>query len=299
VARGKKTETTTTEDPVRARRSPTPWRIDLHTERTGFLTYVYRHLRLERTAKRAAVREFTLELTYDADLELVTRPRDLVRQRGRLLDMDEADRLWRRIRAIRPERLAGAFPCLDHTDPRTLDPSTGIDGAPIAVSTGEEGPACLTLRWGTGARARAKRIVIDRFREPPAHLRDAAAPLGTICAIIDAGLKRDAPLSPRRTHPSSDLALEFDATKALCFLNLRHFERRAIEALGSLRDGKAIPALTGELFSADAQVRLQALEALAAIGDESAAADVELLTDDDDTPVREKARSVLELLKAR
>lgn len=287
------------EEPSPPRRAGTgPWRIDLHHELTGWLTYRYRHLRIERTARRATAREFLLELSYDEDLELVTRPRDLVRQRGRLLDLDVADRLWRRLRTFKPERLASAYACLDHMDPAHLDAAVGIDGAPIAVSTGEEGPACLTLRWGLGARARRKCIVIERFREPPGHLRDPAAPLATICAMVDAGLRREAPLAPRRTQPSTDLALEFEGLKSLCFLNLRHFERRAVEALGSLRDGKALASLTGELFAPDAQVRLQALDALAAIGDGSAADDVELLTWDDETPVREKARHVLELLKA-
>ncbi|MCW8138867.1 MAG: HEAT repeat domain-containing protein [Planctomycetota bacterium] len=285
------------DEPAR-RAAATPWRIDLHVELSGWLTYTYRHLRIERTARRASAREFVLALAYDEDLELVTRPRDLVRQRGRLLELDVADRLWRRLRALKPERLEGSYPCLDHMEAAQLDGSVGIDGEPIAVSTGEEGPACLTLSWGAGARARRKRIVIDRFREPPAHLRDGAAPLASICALVDAGLKREAPFSPRRTQPSTDLALEFEGLKALCFLNLRHFERRAVEALGSLRDGKALPSLTGELFAPDAQVRLQALDALAAIGDGSAADDVELLTWDDEGPVREKARHVLERLKA-
>lgn len=299
-SRGRKdvTSTARTEEPPPQRARTTPWRIDLHTELTGWLSYRYRHLRIERTARRATAREFVLELAYDEDLELVTRPRDLVRQRGRIVELDEADRLWRRLRSMKPERLPGTFACLDHMDPEQLDGSVGIDGEPIAVSTGEEGPACLTLRWGVGARARRKCIVIDRFREPAAHLRAADAPLSTICAMIDAGLKREAPFSPRRTHPPVDLAVEFDALKALCFLNLRQFERRAVEALGSLRDGKTLASLQGELFAPDAQVRLQALDALAALGDHSAAADIELLTWDDETPVREKARHVLERLKA-
>ena len=298
AATPRKKETTNKPEEPKAPRG-TAWRIDLHTELTGWLTYRYRHLRIERTPRRAQAREFVLELAYDEDLELITRPRDLVRQRGRNLELEQADRLWRRVRAIKPENLSGAFSCLDTQDPTQLDESVGIDGEPIAVSTGEEGPACLTLRWGNGARARRKRIVIERFREPPAHLRDGRAPLATLCATIDAALRREAPFSPRRTQPSADLALEFEQLKGLCFLNLKQFERRAVEAFGTLRDGKALASLTGELFAPDSQVRLQALESLAAIGDASSADDVELLTWDDETPVREKARHVLERLKAR
>lgn len=292
----RKKETPSKSEEARAPRGST-WRIDLHTELTGWLTYRYRHLRIERTPRRASAREFVLELAYDEDLELITRPRDMVRQRGRNLDLEQVDKLWRRVRAIKPEHLAGAYPCLDTQDPTQLDESVGIDGEPIAVSTGEEGPACLTLRWGTGARARRKRIVIERFREPPAHLRDARAPLATLCATVDAALRREAPFAPRRTQPSADLALEFEQLKAMCFLNLKQFERRAVEALGSLRDGKALASLTGELFAPDAQVRLQALDALAQIGDASSVEEIELLTWDDETPVREKARNVLERLK--
>ena len=46
-------------------------------------------------------------------------------------------------------------------------------------------------------------------------------------------------------------------------------------------------------------MRIQALDALATIGDDSAVPDVELLFYDDETTVREKARRVLKALKAK
>jgi hypothetical protein len=273
------------------------FRIELHTERGGLQDYAYRRVTIERTGERAAVRELSLTMAWDDELILSTRPRDLVRVRGRALALEEADTLWRRVRLLRPERLAGAVPCLDHLDPARLDPTVGLDGRPIAVSLGEEGPACLTLGWGAGARARRKRIVVDRFRPPPREVRvDGVAPITRLVSLVEHTLAA-APLRSRRQRPVLALGREFDALRAVCFLNLEQLERRGVEALGALGDGRAVPALTRELFAQDAAVRLQALDALAAIGDGSAADEVALLYDADETPVREKARHVLGLLR--
>jgi hypothetical protein len=282
--------------PARPRRvAPgAPWRIELHLERGAWPTYLYRHVVVERTAKRAQVRELRLALAYDEDLVLTTPPREVLRARGRTLSDEEADRLWRRVRALRPERLPGSFLCLDHLDPRRLDPTVGLDGEPISVSTGEEGPACLTLRWGPDRRQ--KRIVVARFRDPPAEV--CPAPLTRLVQALDE-LLGAAPLRARRVKAGLELAREFEHLRGLAFLNLRQVERRAIEALGALGGAEAVPSLTQELFAQDAQVRLQALDALAAIGDGSAMAEVELLADSDETHVREKARRVLELLRSR
>lgn len=273
------------------------FRIELHTERGGLQDYAYRRVTIERVGQRAAVRELSLVMAWDDELTLTTRPRDLVRVRGRNLSLEEADKLWRRVRLLRPERLAGAVPCLDHLDPARLDPTVGLDGRPIAVSLGEEGPACLTLGWGAGARARRKRIVVERFRPPPREVRvDGVAPLTRLVSLVEHTLAA-APLRARRQRSVLALAREFEALRAVCFLNLEQLERRGVEALGALGDGHAVPALTRELFAQDAAVRLQALDALAAIGDGSAAEDVALLYDADETPVREKARHVLALLR--
>lgn len=282
--------------PARPRRPVVaPWRIELHLERGAWPTYLYRHLVIERTARRAQVRELRLALAYDDDLVLTTPAREVLRVRGRALSDEEADRLWRRVRALRPERLSGSFACLDHLDPRGLDPTVGLDGEPISVATGEEGPACLTLRWG--ADERQKRIVVGRFRDPPAEV--CPAPLTRLVQAIDQDLLEAAPLRARRVKAGLELAREFEHLRGLAFLNLRQVERRAIEALGALGGAEAVPSLTQELFAQDAQVRLQALDALAAIGDGSAMAEVELLADSDETHVREKARRVLELLRSR
>lgn len=92
---------------------------------------------------------------------------------------------------------------------------------------------------------------------------------------------------------------EFASLKARDFVNLHQLERRAVEALGALKDKRAIGVLTGELFAPDSRVRLQALDALATIGDETAVPDIELLYYDDESAVREKARRVLKALKTK
>lgn len=281
---------------ARVSREPESWSLDLCGERTGFGWYQYRRLRVERTGRRASVREFTLRLDYDLDLQLVTRPDRLVRQRGRSLTREETTSLYERL--VLMEGLPDSLPCSDHVDPASLDESMGIDGVPIAVSSGEEGPACLSLRDGDGA---IRRVVVDRFREPPLELahrsRARSAPLACLWATFDAGLASRQPLNYRRTRPFADLSAEFQALSGLAFLNLRQFERRCLEALSALRTPDALPMLTRGLFSSDPQVQLQALDGLAELGDESAAGEIELLYYADDLPVRERARQVLELLK--
>jgi len=275
------------------------WQVELLSERSAFLHYRFRRLRVERNGKRAAVREFVFQLEYDYDLEPITPPRRLVRQRGRSLSVEEAEALWSRIQTLEPERFADAYTCPDHVLPADLDPSVGIDGRPIAVSTGEEGPACLTVRDGRQGGL-PKRVVIERYREPPlelVHANRRDAPLATLCALIDPGLKASQPFNYRRSDPVHDLVGMFSQLKALDFLNLHQFERRALEALGTLGDPATVPFMTGSLFASDPRVRLQALDALAWIGDESAAAEVELLYYDDDMSVRDRAREVLDLLR--
>ena len=78
---------------------------------------------------------------------------------------------------------------------------------------------------------------------------------------------------------------------------MHEFERRAIEALGTLGDPATVPFLMEALFAPDPLVRLQALDALAWIGDEDTATDVELLYYDEDMRVRDRAREVLDLLR--
>lgn len=293
--------------PARARgESPDAWRIDLHLEHTYPFAYHYQHLRVERTGRRASVRELSLLLEYDFELRLVTKPRRAVRQRGRSLTVAECEALWREVASCRPERLADVYPCLDDTDPSELDPSLGPDGVPIAVHTGEEGPACLTLRVGkpsvgkpgSADEPQVKRIVVERCRDLVATDGSsiAAAPLARLVALLDPGLQA-VPFNYRRTRAFEDLRDEFLALKQLDFLNLRAFERSAIEALGWLRDEQALSVLTPELFAPDPAVRLQALEALHTIGSGLAAGDVELLCYDEDPNVRERAREVLERLR--
>ena len=280
----------------RGSREPESWSLELFSERTGFGWYLYRRLRVERTGRRAAVREFTLRLDYDLELQLVTRPDRLVRQRGRSLTREETTSLYERLSLM--DGLPDSLPCADHVDPAALDEHVGIDGLPIAVSSGEEGPACLSLRDGDGA---VRRVVVDRFREPPIELshrsRARSAPLSCLWASFDAGLAARQALNYRRTRAFTDLSAEFQALSGLAFLNLRQFERRCLEALSALRDPEALPLLTRGLFSSDPLVQLQALDGLAELGDESAAGEIELLYYADHPPVRERARQVLELLK--
>src|SRR5690606_34697382 len=80
------------------------WRIELHTERMGLhpdragqFAYRYERLRVERVGRRCTARELRLQLDYDNDLRLVTKPARMVRQRGRSLTLDEAGALWDRV----------------------------------------------------------------------------------------------------------------------------------------------------------------------------------------------------------
>ena len=122
-------------------------------------------------------------------------------------------------------------------------------------------------------------------------------PLSTLCALVDGGLKAKQPFNYRRSDAVLDLTAEFAQLKSLDFLNLHEFERRAIEALGTLGDPATVPFLMEALFAPDPLVRLQALDALAWIGDEDTATDVELLYYDEDMRVRDRAREVLDLLR--
>lgn len=283
---------------TRTSAEPDAWSVDLQLERSGFGWYGYRRLRFERSGRRAGVREFTLRLDYDLDLVLVTRPERMVRQRGRVLSREESTALWERLLLLDPWSLPDALPCADHLDPASLDDSVGIDGAPIAVSTGEEGPACVSVKRSDGP---PRRILVDRFREPPLELahraRARSAPLSALWATFDQGVATRQALNYRRTRPFADLSAEFSALSGLAFLNLRQFERRCLEAIGALREPEALPLLTRGLFSSDPQVQLQALDGLAELGDDSAASEIELLYYADDVAVRERARQVLELLK--
>ncbi|RMG12343.1 MAG: HEAT repeat domain-containing protein [Planctomycetota bacterium] len=277
----------------------TTWCVELLGERSGLFFYRYQRLRVERNGKRAWVREFSLRIDYDEDLRPTTKPRRLVRQRGRRLSPEEADAFWASLCALRLHRLADHQPCLDHVDPTALDPCRDAEGVPIAVLTGEEGPACLTLRAGRTGQGPQKRIVVERFRSPGPLRSTRKAPLASAVALIEPGLREAAAFNYRRSRPFLDTSAEFERLKRLNFLNLREFERRSLEALGALRDPAAVPFLTAELFAPDPQVRLQALEGLARIGYGPAASDVELVIDDEDPEVRERAREVLELLSDR
>jgi hypothetical protein len=266
--------------------------VELHLERSGLFFYRYRRLRVERNGRRAAVREFSLQLDYDFDLEPVTKPRQLVRQRGRSLSVEEADAFWAEVRAQRPERLADSYPCLDDTLEADLDPTLGPDGVPIAVSAGEEGPACFSVRRGRPGERLPQRIVVERFRAPKVP-GSSSSPLANLVALVDPGLRDAQPFNYRRTRAFVDLSAEFEALKAVNFLNLRDFERRCLEVLAWLGDSQAVPYLTAALFAPDPRVRLQALDALAAVGHGAAAGDVELLYYDEEPEVRERARQVL------
>ncbi len=281
---------------------PSYWAIELHTERAGMFFYSYRRLRIERTGRRAAIREFTFQFERNVDtLRPLTKPQQLVRQRGRSLPSDECDRLWRAIEALRPDDMAETHVCLDDADPNQLDPSVWPDGTPIGITCGDEGPACLTLRAGRAKEGRVKRIVVDRYTAPSALLTDSLrasrSPLASIIALIDPGVRETQRLTYRQSKPLADLRAEFQGLKARNFLNLREFEVCSLEAVGSLRDPLAVPFVVGELFAPEPRVRLQALNTLAAIGHGPAAKDVELLYYDDEPSVRERAREVLELLK--
>ena len=272
--------------------------IELVTERQGVLGYRYRRLTIEQQGKRAQVRELRLTLEYDLQFELATKKRDLVKVRGRRLEAREFAALWAALMKLHPERLAERFEHLDSVKPEDLDETVGADGEPIAVSTGEEGPCCLTLEWGE----QKKRIVIERFREPEPEAAEGArarrAPLAALCALVDGKLKAKRTLNYRKVDLFPALAEEFRSLRDRHYLNLRQFERRILEAFAAVKDQQAIPLLETELFATDSRVRLQALDALAAIGDERAVPAVEGLIYDDETPVREKARKILKTLKS-
>ncbi len=283
------------------------WRIELHTERTGLhpdragqFAYRYERLRVERVGRRCTARELRLQLDYDNDLRLVTKPARMIRQRGRSLTLDEAGALWDRVHELSRRRLRESYPCLDDTDPAELDDALGPDGVPLAVSLGEEGPACLTIRVGRAAD-RLHRVTIDRYRAPAVEAaqrgRARRAPLTALVALLDPGLGAAAPFNYRRSNAPDDLLAEYLELKGMAFLNLRQFERRCLQALGAQGDARALPHLTGALFVSDPEVRLQALDALASLGSEAAAAEIELLRYDDNPSVRERARSVLDRLR--
>lgn len=286
-----------THESPKSKRRPAPassWAIELHTELSGAFFYRYRRLVVARTGRRCSVRELVFHLEYDHDQYLLTKPRQMVRQRGRGLTVSEAETLWRRIARVR-RRLDESYPCLDDTRYEELD-SAQVDGIPVAVHVGEEGPACLTLRSGR-ERAPLQRVVIDRFRQPSCDGEAGpGSPLARIVSMLDPGLANDRPLTYRRTQTLPDLVAAFERLKAVDFLNLRQFERRFADALGWLGDPAAVPILTGELFAADPSVRCQALDSLANIGDGAARPDVELLCYDDDPTVREHAREAIERL---
>jgi len=283
--------------------------IELITERQGVLGYRYRRLLIEQQGRSANVREIRLQLDYDLQFELATKRRDLVRVRGRRLQAAELASLWAAIAKLRPLGFEGRYEFLDNVDKEDLDETIGADGEPIAVSTGEEGPACITLSWTSNVPAEGtveptalkKRIVVERFREPKPNAADSRrarrAPLSALAALVDERLKAARKLNYRKADPFATLAEEFTTLRNRHFVNLRQFERRAAEAFGALKDGRAVPLLASELFSSDSRVRLQALDALGAIGDESAVPEVEQLVYDDETSVRERARKVLKALK--
>ncbi len=281
---------------------PIAVRIELVTERQGVLGYRYRRLTVEQQGRRAVVRELRLQLDYDLQFELSTKRRDLAKVRGRRIDSAELATLWAAIQKLRPAKLKDHYDFLDSVNPEELDETIGADGEPIAVSTGEEGPCCLTLEWQEGDRPCKKRIIIERFREPEPEAtephRARRFPLAALCALIDSRLKAIRPLNYRRVDVFRALAEEFASLRTRHFVNLRQFERRIVEAFGAVKDQEAIPLLETELFATDSRVRLQALDALAAIGDERAVPAVEGLIYDDETPVREKARRILKTLKA-
>jgi HEAT repeats len=279
----------------------TTWTLQLHQELVGLGEYTYRRLSVERRGRRSAVRQFELRLMFDHRLKLLTHPRRMVRQRGRSLTPLEVEALWLQVAEHHPFDLPDALPCPDHVDAALLDPALGLDGRPIAVTTGEEGPACLTIAAGRGSEQRIKRVLIERYREPGPEWTDpplaAQAPVSAICAAIEPGLRTVRPFNYRRNRPLIDLMAEFGTLKALDFLNLVEFERRALQAMGAQGDPTAIPLITEELFAADPKVRLRALDALAVVGDPAVLLDVELLYYDEAPEVRDRARQVLELLR--
>lgn len=286
-----------------AKVEPSNVKIELVTERQGVLGYRYRRLTIEQQGRQANVRELRLQLDFDLQFELATKPRDLVKVRGRRLDAAELASLWAAIQKLHPSKLSNHYDFLDSVNAEDLDETIGADGEPIAVSTGEEGPCCITLEWDEKKdKGQRKRIVIERFREPEPEAADGArarrAPLAALCALVDAKLKAKRPLNYRRVEIFPALAVEFESLRTRHYLNLRQFERRILEAFGAVKDQEAIPLLETELFATDSRVRLQALDALGAIGDERAVPAIEGLIYDDETPVREKARKILKTLKA-
>lgn len=281
---------------------PDYWAIELHSERAGMFFYSYRRLRIERTGRRAAIREFTFKFERSVDdLRPLTKPQHLVRQRGRSLSTSECDRIWRAIEAFQPDTLADTHLCLDDVDPSLLDTSAWPDGTPIGITCGDEGPACLTLRAGRAKEGRIKRIVVERYTAPSRlctdALRASRSPLSSIISLIDPGVRETQPLTYRQSRPLADLQAEFLGLKARNFLNLREFEVCCLEAVAALQDPSAVPFVVGELFAPEPRVRLQALNTLGTIGHGPAAKDVELLYYDDEPSVRDRAREVLEVLR--
>lgn len=273
--------------PTRIRRRSTPaWGISLQGEFDGPYGYEYRRLSVERLGKRATIREFRFGFDRDPlEGPLLSDPRRLVRQRVRSLTSHEAEELWSQVESLRP-RLRSAYLTLG--DPRDLDTTRDHEGGAIAIHTGEEGPACLTLRKGRPGEGVARRVLVHRYPRTVPTAGEQRTALRVLVDLLQLG-----PLNYRRSYPVEDLCSEFLRLKASDFLNLRRFEARALEALGSLGDPAGIPTVAGELFAPDPAVRIQALEALVALAEEGARQEVELLCYDEDPRVRAKARALL------
>ena len=271
-------------------RATPAWGLSLQCEHDGPFGYQYRRLSVERVGRRAAVREFVFGFARDPLAgPRLQEPGRLVTQRVRALSPIEAETFWDEVERLRP-RLRPTYLTLG--DPRDLDTSRDLDGAPLAVLTGEEGPGCLTLRRGRVEGGASRRVVIQRYPRaiPPAGEQRTA--LRELVDLLEPGLT-ERPLNRRRSYPVEDLCAEFLLLKASNFLNLRRFESRALEALGHLGDPAGIPTVAGELFASDPDVRIQALEALVALAEEDARSEVELLCYDEDPRVRARARALL------
>lgn len=273
-----------------SRRATPAWGISLQCEHDGPFGYRYRRLSVERVGRRASVREFVFSFGRDPLAgPRLHEPNRLVSQRVRALSPIEAETLWDEVERLRP-RLRPTYLTLG--DPRDLDTSRDLDGAPLAILTGEEGPACLTLRRGRPEGGASRRVLVQRFPRVAPEAGEQRTALRELVDLLEPGLTQR-PLNRRRSFPVEDLCGEFLRLKASDFLNLRRFEGRALEVLGQLGDPAGIPTVAGELFAADPDVRIQALEALVALAEEDARSEVELLCYDEDPRVRARARALL------
>ncbi|MGE0711270.1 MAG: HEAT repeat domain-containing protein [Planctomycetota bacterium] len=263
------------------------------TEHDGPFGYRYRRLLVERLGRRSSVREFVFACDLDARGRIASDPRRLVRQRGRSLDLAEAEWLWEEVERLRPQ-LQSLYLCPDDMDAAELDPARSGDGVPVAVHLGEEGPACLALREGRAQdQPDLRRVLVARYPRDPAPFPAEPAPLRELISLLDPGLRESRAFSHRRTRVADDLCQEFQRLKAKDFLNLRRFELRALEALAWLGDPAGVATLAGELFAPDADVRMLVLDALAELAPDEVRRDVELLCHDDDPRVRERAQAAL------